>query len=130
MTIWQVLLATSDNDDAQLQTIEVEGETKSDALLLASERCYGTPFKVSDIFRKVGSHGGVRPGAGQPSKFGEKTKTVRLPESLAEQRDLIVAIPELRRLLDEIEQDCQENPDSPRRYFLVKAVNRIRALGF
>lgn len=130
MQSWSILLATSETDDAELKTIEVVASSKTEALEIATSQCLGTDFKISDIIKKVVGHGGARPGAGQPSKYGEKTKTVRLPESLADQRDLIVAIPELQKLLDELEQDCLDNPDSARRYFLRKAISQIRCLGF
>lgn len=130
MQVWSILLTTSDRDDAELKTLEIEADSKIDAIEIATSQYLGTDFKISDIVKKTGSHGGARPGAGQPTKYGETTKPVRLPVSLADKRDLIVAIPELQRLLDELDQDCHDNPDSARRYFLRKAISQIRSLGF
>ncbi len=123
MGIWEVLLVTDGGED---KTIEVEAETRADAIKKAIQ----PGFSMVDVSRVRGKHGGYRPGSGQPRKFGELTKTVRIPISLAEKRDLISKIPELQQLLLEAEEDCLDNPNSARRYYLVKLLKSIRELGF
>lgn len=132
MTIWTVLYSTSDDDDAQLQQIEIEASDKREARKIAADKC-PTGFSLSDIAKKRGNHGGKREGAGQPSKHGERTKALRLPESLVsspEKVDQILTIPQLQELLDEWEKDCEDNPKSVRRHFLRQALQDIRALGY
>lgn len=126
--IFQVLLATSQNLEAELDIVEIEADCKSEAIKIAQSK-YPELF-ITDCVKKRSPHGGKREGSGQPSKYGERTRVVRLPESLADQRDLIVAIPELRELLDDLEKDCADNPNSARRYFLKQALGEIRSLGF
>jgi hypothetical protein len=68
------------------------------------------------------------PGGGRPPKHGEKTKSVRIPESVP--TELVSAIPELQAILDHWESEWAKNPDSARHYFLRQALDEIRALGF
>jgi hypothetical protein len=75
----------------------------------------GTPRK-----RKV--------GGGRPAKHGEATRSVRVPLSVA--TELVSSIPELRAILDHWENECSANPDSARHYYLRKALDEIRALGY
>lgn len=126
--IFQVLLATTEDLDAELDIVEIEADCKIEAIKIAQGK-YPELF-ITDCVKKRRPHGGKREGSGQPSKYGERTRVVRLPESLADQRDLIVAIPELRELLDDLEKDCADNPNSARRYFLKQALGEIRSLGF
>lgn len=67
-------------------------------------------------------------GGGRPKKHGEATKSVRIPVSVA--TELVSAIPELRAILDHWEDECTANPDSARHYYLRKALDEIRALGY
>jgi hypothetical protein len=67
-------------------------------------------------------------GGGRPAKHGEATKSVRIPVSVA--TELVSTIPELRAILDHWEDECLANPDSSRHYFLRKALDEIRALGY
>lgn len=67
-------------------------------------------------------------GGGRPKKHGEATRSVRVPMSV--ETEVISAIPELRAILDHWEQDCINNPDSARHYYLKKALDEIRALGY
>lgn len=126
--IFQVLLATTETLEAELKTLEIEADSKAQAKEFAHDRF--PHFFITDCVKKRNKHGGKRLGSGQPSKYGERTRPVRLPESLANKRDLMVAIPELQELLNELEKDCQDNPGSARRYFLEKALQDIRNLGF
>lgn len=67
-------------------------------------------------------------GGGRPAKHGEATRSIRVPLSV--ETEVISAIPELRAILDHWEQDCINNPESARHYYLRKALDEIRALGF
>jgi len=67
-------------------------------------------------------------GGGRPPKHGEATRSVRVPISV--ETEVVSAIPELRAVLDYWEQQCLSNPESSRHYFLRKAIDEIRALGF
>jgi hypothetical protein len=69
-----------------------------------------------------------RVGGGRPPKHGEDTRSIRVPLSV--ETEVISSIPELRAILDHWEQDCINNPDSSRHYYLKKALDEIRALGF
>jgi fructoselysine-6-P-deglycase FrlB-like protein len=42
----------------------------------------------------------------------------------------ITSIPELQRIIDHWEDECAANPDSARHYWLRKAIDEIRALGY
>jgi len=42
----------------------------------------------------------------------------------------ITSIPELQRVIDHWEDECFANPDSARHYWLRKAIDEIRALGY
>jgi hypothetical protein len=67
-------------------------------------------------------------GGGRPAKHGEATRSIRVPLSV--EAEIISAIPELRAILDHWEQECLSNPDSARHYYLKKALDEIRALGY
>lgn len=55
----------------------------------------------------------------------------RLKARIAEiESELVSSIPELRAILDHWENECVNNPDSPRHYYLRKAIDEIRALGY
>ena len=69
-----------------------------------------------------------RVGGGRPTKHGEATRSIRVPLSI--ETELISSIPELRTILDHWEQACLANPDSARHYYLKKALDEIRALGY
>ena len=69
-----------------------------------------------------------RVGGGRPTKHGEPTRSVRIPISVATEQ--ISSIPELRAILDHWENECVSNPDSARHYYLRKALDEIRALGY
>ncbi len=81
MAVWEVsLLCESITED--VKTLEIEAPSKDAALYAAQDKC-PEHFEIISAKKKLGSHGGARLGSGQPSKFGEKTKVVRLPESMA-----------------------------------------------
>jgi hypothetical protein len=81
MAVWEVsLLCESIIED--VKTLEIEAPSKDAALYAAQDKC-PDDYTILSAKKKLSSHGGARPGAGQPSKFGEKTKVVRLPESIA-----------------------------------------------
>lgn len=84
--------------------------------------------KTEQETNQSSGHGGKRPGAGRPSRFGEKTKMARVPISVS--RELVSAIPELQATLDYWEAECAKNPKSARHYFLRQALSELRALGF
>jgi hypothetical protein len=67
-------------------------------------------------------------GGGRPPKHGEATRSVRVPNSVP--TELISSIPELQAVLDHWEQQCRDNPNSARHYFLKQALDEIRALGY
>ncbi len=69
-----------------------------------------------------------RSGGGRPPKHGEATRSVRIPVSV--ETELISTIPELRAVLDHWENECATNPESARHYYLRKALDEIRALGY
>lgn len=69
-----------------------------------------------------------RVGGGRPTKHGEATRSVKVPLSV--ETEVISSIPELRAIIDHWEQDCIDNPDSARHYYLRKALDEIRALGY
>lgn len=129
MTTWKVLLAESEEDSAAIREIEVEARSKAIARELAYELALPGE-EIADMVSLKSQHGGSRPGSGQPSRYGKPTKAIRVSEDLVHERAVIEAIPELRILLNELEQDCRDNPDSARRYFLRQALANIRALGF
>lgn len=79
MPNWDVVISRGQ----ELQTVVVEALNKVEAVAKASEE-YGSSYRVhTNVVRHRGTHGGARKGSGQPSKHGEPTKVVRLPESLA-----------------------------------------------
>ncbi len=76
--------------------------------------------------------GGKRVGAGRPlgSTKGEgmPTRVVRVSAEVSkEQCD---SVPQLIDLLNHWEDECDANPDAVRYYFLRKALEEIRALGY
>lgn len=76
--------------------------------------------------------GGKREGAGRPvgttKGEGMPTRVVRISaEVTKEQCD---SIPQLIELIDYWEDECNSNPDGVRYYFLRKALEEIRALGY
>lgn len=76
--------------------------------------------------------GGKREGAGRPvgttKGEGMPTRVVRVSAEITkEQCD---SIPQLINLLDHWEDECNANPDAVRYYFLKKALEEIRALGY
>ncbi len=68
------------------------------------------------------------PGAGRPPKHGEETRSIRVPMSITTEQ--ITSIPELQRVIDHWEDECVANPDSARHYWLRKAIDEIRGLGY
>jgi hypothetical protein len=78
------------------------------------------------------ARGGHRQGAGRPKGTtkgdGLPTKVVRISTEVSKEQ--CEAIPELVALLNHWEDDCLANPDSARHYYLRKALDEIRALGF
>jgi hypothetical protein len=68
------------------------------------------------------------PGAGRPPKHGEETRSIKVPMSVSTEQ--ITSIPELQRIIDHWEDECAVNPDSARHYWLRKAIDEIRALGY
>lgn len=78
------------------------------------------------------ARGGKRVGAGRPTGStkgdGMPTKVVRVSAEIGkEQCD---SIPQLLDLLNHWEDECMANPGSSRHYFLKKALDEIRALGY
>ncbi len=76
--------------------------------------------------------GGKRVNAGRPlgSTKGEgmPTRVVRVSAEVSkEQCD---SVPQLIDLLNHWEDECDANPDAVRYYFLRKALEEIRALGY
>lgn len=71
-----------------------------------------------------------KPGAGRPPKHGEVTRSIRVPLSV--DTELCSAIPELRAILDHWEAECLANPEptGARYYYLRKALEEIRTLGY
>jgi hypothetical protein len=69
-----------------------------------------------------------RPGAGRPSKYGEETRSIRVPLSIP--TELITNIPELQVIIDYWEKECRDNPESSRHYYLRKMLDEIRGLGY
>ena len=113
----------------QRQDFPIEAKSPKEAKEKAYEIC-PRGFYLDNLSRIKSKHGGKREGAGAPQKFGEATKALRIPQSLADNLDLIIAIPELQKLLDEWEEDCDNKPNSSRHYYLKKALADIRALGY
>lgn len=78
------------------------------------------------------ARGGRRVGAGRPvgSSKGDglSTKVVRVSSEVDKLQ--CETIPELVALLDHWEELVQSNPGQPRYYYLAKALDEIRALGF
>ena len=68
------------------------------------------------------------PGAGRPPKHGEETRSIKVPMSVSTEQ--ITSIPELQRIIDHWEDECAANPDSARHYWLRKAIDEIRSLGY
>jgi len=78
------------------------------------------------------SRGGYRKNAGRPKGTtkgdGLPTKVVRISSEVSKEQ--CEAIPELVALLDHWEEECLANPESPRHYYLRKALDEIRVLGY
>ena len=78
------------------------------------------------------ARGGYRKGAGRPRGTtkgdGLPSKVIRVSSEVSKEQ--CESIPELTGLLDYWEQECDANPEKPRYYFLRKAIDEIRALGF
>lgn len=76
--------------------------------------------------------GGKRIGAGRKvgstKSEGMPSKVIRVSAEVSKEQ--AEAIPELVALLDYWEDDCKANPESARHYYLRKALDEIRALGF
>ncbi len=68
------------------------------------------------------------PGAGRPKKYGEDTRSIRVPVSITTEQ--IIAIADLQVILDHWEQEAKANPDGARYYFLKQMIAEIRALGY
>lgn len=130
MPVYQALL-TSKSDSNEVTTVEVESISKSVAYELVRQQNFNWDrWEFTQLIRKPLKRGGVREGAGRPSKHGQKTVIKRVPESLAPEIDMLVtALPELRDLLADLEADC-ENNNSPRYHFLRQALQEIRSIGF
>jgi hypothetical protein len=56
------------------------------------------------------------------------SKVIRVSAEISKEQ--CEAIPELIAILNHWEDDCLANPDSARHYYLRKALDEIRALGF
>jgi len=70
-----------------------------------------------------------RPGGGRPTKHGEPTRSIRVPISIS--TELITSIPDLQRIIDHWEDECEAaGENSARHYFLKQCLSEIRALGF
>jgi len=81
-----------------------------------------------DSLNKQGKPRKRAPGAGRPTKHGEQTRSIRVPVSITTEQ--VTSLPELQRIIDHWEDECVANPDSARHYFLSKALEEIRALGY
>lgn len=68
------------------------------------------------------------PGAGRPKKYGEDTRSLRVPVSITTEQ--IMGIADLQMVLDHWEAEVRSNPDNPRHYFLKQMIDEIRALGY
>ena len=68
------------------------------------------------------------PGAGRPPKYGEQTRSIRVPVSITTRQ--ITSIHELQRIIDHWEDECVANPDSVRYHFLRQMLEEIRTLGY
>lgn len=78
------------------------------------------------------ARGGKRHGAGRPvgttKGEGLPTKVVRVSADVSKEQ--IDSIPQLVDLLNYWEDECIAQPQSSRHYFLRKALEEIRALGY
>jgi hypothetical protein len=68
------------------------------------------------------------PGAGRPAKYGEQTRSIRVPMSITTAQ--ITSLPELQRIIDHWEDECVANPGSVRYQFLRQMLEEIRSLGY
>ncbi len=68
------------------------------------------------------------PGAGRPFKYGEETRSIRVPISITTGQ--ITSLPELQRIIDHWEDEYVANPDSVRYHFLRQMLEEIRTLGY
>ncbi len=78
------------------------------------------------------ARGGKREGAGRPQGStkadGLPTHVVRVSSEITKEQ--CQAIPELIAIIDHWEAECLANPDLVRYYWLKKAIDEIRALGY
>lgn len=74
------------------------------------------------------TRGGKRDGAGRPKGVTIPTRVKRIPTDISD--EAIDNIPALRDLLAHWEDECLANPESARHYFLRKALEEIRVLGY
>jgi hypothetical protein len=81
-----------------------------------------------DSLNKQGKPRKRAPGAGRPTKYGEQTRSIRVPVSITTGQ--ITSLPELQRIIDQWEDECMVNPDSVRYHFLRKMLEEIRTLGY
>lgn len=69
------------------------------------------------------------PGAGRPKKYGEATRSIRVPESISTEQ--IMNIRDLQTILDHWEEECAAAGEgSARHHFLKQCLEEIRALGY
>lgn len=78
------------------------------------------------------ARGGHRANAGRPKgstkSDGMASKVIRVSAEVDKVQ--CESIPQLIELLNHWEDECLANPDNPRHYFLRKALEEIRALGY
>jgi hypothetical protein len=80
----------------------------------------------------MAGRGGKREGAGRPpgttKADGLPTHVVRVSSEITKEQ--CQSIPELIAIVDHWEAECLANPDSARHYWLRKAIDEIRVLGY
>jgi hypothetical protein len=81
-----------------------------------------------DSLNKQGEPRKRRPGAGRPTKYGEPTRSIRVPISITTAQ--ITSLPELQRIIEHWEDECIANPGSVRYQFLRQMLEEIRTLGY
>lgn len=78
------------------------------------------------------ARGGKRQGAGRPKgstkSDGMPSRVKRIPCDISD--EMIDNLLSLKDLLSHWEDECLTNPDSARHYFLRKAIDEIRSLGY
>jgi hypothetical protein len=77
---------------------------------------------------KAGLPRNRRPRAGRLPKYGEKTRSIRVPLSIP--TELMTKIPVLQVIIDYWEKESKDNPVSTRYYYLRKMLDEIKALGY